>query len=260
MDRKNDKLYDIRMKYERAGVFGASELNAEIEAYLKDAKMTPVKFDIIGGIYSHIAENVEREQYKRYTREEWKALERQYVHCAEFTLPDLIDCLLTMLEKGKITREQLGEKREQFKGCEHRFCLNYFKSRRKDQRFCCEDCRKREHDAVSEFERTSKIYAAGTYLPPSAYKETRQAEKDKGYRKHERIFEPNKVVLIGDNEQNKALERANGNGKRNRKNEERRLKRWRLDEEVKSYEKIVGMPSKSVQETALNVGKGTEVR
>lgn len=254
---QNSQLYTIRMKYERAGVTDIDELNCEVERYLSTTSNPSKKsLDIIAGIYDFVAENIEREKYKHYSRDQWAELERQYVHRADYTLPDLVDDLLTLLEQGKITREQYREVRRSYKPCKHRFCLNYYEQRRKDHAFCCEDCRKREHDAINEYERTSKIYTAGTYLPPTAYKDTRQGEKEHAYRKHVRIFEPDIAVIIGDREQNNALERKDGNGKRNRKNEERRLRQWRVEKEAESYEKIVGIVQKGVQETTLSIRKG----
>lgn len=258
---KNSDLYTIRMKYERAGITDVDGLSREVEKYL-DATHKPSKrsLDIIAGIYDFIAENIEREEYKQYTREQWEELERQYVHRADYTLPDVVDDLLTLLEKGKITREQYSEERQKYNPCKHRFCLNYFLPRRKDQAFCCDDCRKREHDAITEYETTAEKYAAGTYLPPTTYKEIRQGEKEHAFRRYERLFEPDKVVLIGDTEQNNALERKDGNGKRNRKNEERRLRQWRIEKEVKSYEKVIGITKKDVLETALTIGNSGQAR
>lgn len=257
MSRKNSQnnpLYDLRMKYERADVTDVDGLNRDVEQYL-DATDKPShkSLGIIAGIYDYVAENIEREQYKHYTREQWAELERQYVYRAEFTQMDLYDMLMRKLERGKITREQYLEERRQFKPCKHRFCLNYFTPRRKDQRYCCEDCRKREDKATAEFERTSKIYAAGTYLPPTAYKEPRQLENERNYRKHERIFDPGILTEM-------RLENETTSGKRDRANEERKQRSWHIKKEVKKYEKVVGIVRKNVQETPLNIDKGRQAR
>ncbi|KZM55192.1 hypothetical protein A3Q35_01170 [Aeribacillus pallidus] len=250
--KKHNALYELRMKYERAGITDVEALNRETEKYLENHRLSDKEIHILAGIYDYVAENIERERFKYYTREEWEELERQYVHRASFTGPDLEDFLLTRLEKGKITRQQMEEERKRYKKCEHRFCLDYFIPRRKDQRFCCEDCRKRENEAIKEFERTSKIYRAGTYLPPSAYKEPRQVEKDAAYRKHERLFDSEILTKV----MVRSEEHGYNDGKRNRATEERRNRASQIEKEVRKYEKVTGIVSKSVQETALNVEKG----
>jgi len=253
---QNSKLYDIRMKYQRAGVIDVDKLNQEVTSYLEQTPaLSPKSKNILAEIYDYVGENIEREQYKHFTREQWRKLEQEYVYCAEFTLMDLYDMLMRGLERGKITREQYREQRRKYRPCKYRFCLNYFIPSRKDQVFCCSDCQKRENNAIAEYKRTSKIYAAGTYLPPSAYKDNRQSENENNYRKHERIFEPNTVELISDYKQYKELERKDGNGKRNPKDEERRLRQWRIDKEVEKYEKIIGLPLKSNTKTALIIGE-----
>jgi hypothetical protein len=252
MLKKNTPVYDLRMKYERANSTDIDALNHDVSEYLK-RKETPSEANlaILGGIYFMVGENIEREAIKHLTRKEWAELEGQYVYKSVFTLPDLVDNLLTRMERGRITREQYEEERRKFKPCKHRFCLDYFIPRRKDQIYCSEDCRRREHEALKEYERTSKIYVAGTYLPPTAYKEARQSEKDKAYRKHERLFEPETLLEI-------MAEAEVNNGKRNRANEERKIRASQVEREVEKYEKVVGITRKSVVKTPLNVGKTRE--
>ncbi|MEH7237306.1 hypothetical protein [Bacillus sp. JJ1562] len=247
---KNTPLYELRKKNERAGVTDVENLNKDAEKMLAENKLSPNSLSIMAGIYDMVGENIERESYKYFTRKKWEELERQYVHSASFTLPDLVDSLLTRLEKKRITREQLSKERRKYKSCAHRFCLNVFMQRPKvkPNRFCCDDCRKRENLAVKEFERTSKIYAAGTYLPPSAYKELRQAEKDKLYRKYERLFDSEVLAEI-------RLETEGGDGKRDRVKEERRNRAEQVEKDAKNAEKTVGI----VNKTTLSVdesGKG----
>jgi hypothetical protein len=237
-------LYDIRMKYERSGVKDINGLNRDVMRYFDEIqKPSEYSLNILAGIYDFIAENIEREQYKHYTRDQWEDLERQYVYRADFTQMDLYDMLISQLERGKITREQYRKERSKFKPCKHRFCLNYFVPRSRKHRFCCEDCRKRENDALKQFEITSQIYAAGTYLPPSAYKDNRQREKDQNYREYERLFEDPEIIKEG------------YAGKRDRVTEERKHREWRINKEEEKYKNVVGIVRTSVLETALNIDK-----
>ncbi|WP_144461145.1 hypothetical protein [Siminovitchia fortis] len=237
---KNNKLYDIRMKFQRAGVTDFEGLN---EA-LADYEPTAYEQEIIGDIYDHIAENIEREQIASRTREEWAELERQYVAKSIFPLSELVGWLLDRYEGGEITRAELKEIRWTFKPCKHRFCLNYFKPRRKNQVYCSEDCRKLEDAALKDFERT------GTYLPPTAYSSPRKVEKEKGYREHERIFDPHILTEV-------LTEIEDAGGKRNRANEERAKRAEDIEKETNEYsEKLL----QSVGETPLNVGNGTSSR
>lgn len=201
---ENNGLYEARMKYQRSGITDVDGLN---EA-LADYKPTEYEQEIIGDIYGHIAENIERAEIAARTREEWAELERQYVAKSIFPLSELVGWLLDRYEAGEITRAELKEIRWSFKPCKHRFCLNYFKPRRKDQLYCTEDCRKLEDAALKDFKRT------GTYLPPTAYKSARQTEKEKGYREHERVYAPHVLTQV-------LTKYEETGGKRNRAREER---------------------------------------
>jgi len=220
-------LYELIKKHRRAKRKDVEQLNKDVEQYLSEHNASNNELSMLADVYRFMAETIEREAYKNYTREDWEKLEYAYVYKADYTEPDLMDDLLTQYERGLITWDELERLRRQWRECGHRFCLNVFKPRRKDQQFCSEDCRKREHEAVKEYERTSKLYKAGTYLPPSAYKSGREDEREKAYREYVRLYEPDKLQL---------LERGSG-GKRDRATEERRLMSWRIDQEVEKYEK-----------------------
>ncbi|MEK5426966.1 hypothetical protein [Cytobacillus sp. FSL R7-0680] len=248
MKRANSPLYDLRMKYERANQTDVEALNRDVSRYLeKEPEPSKTKLALLGGIYFMVGENLEREVIKRRTRAEWAELERQYVHKSTFTLPDLVDYLLTRLERGKLTRGQYSVERAKYKPCDHRFCLDYFIPRRKDQKFCSDDCRKREHESLANFNKT------GTYLPPSAYNEARQAEKDDAYFKHERLFQPETLLEIG-------AKSETYKGYRDRETVERRDRASLIEKEAKLYEKVVGICRESVQETPLNIRMGKEAR
>ncbi|MEO2074849.1 MAG: hypothetical protein ABGX20_05580 [Bacillus sp. (in: firmicutes)] len=216
-------LYQIRMKYQRANVTDKEGLNRDAKSFVKSKKVTPYEFSILGSIYEHVSENIEREAIKHRSAEEWRELERQHVVKASFTLPDLVDNLLRRLEKGSITREQLEAERRKYRPCKHRFCLNYFIPQRKDAVFCCRDCKEREKKAIAYFKKTAQIFDNGTYLPPTAYKVSHREELEKDYRKHERLFEDEALMLIADDLDDRV----------DRKNNERNLRSWRIEEEVK---------------------------
>lgn len=232
---KGNQLYRIRMKYQRANIIDVDGLNRETESFLANKKASPYELSILGSIYEHVSENIERESIKHRSAEEWRELELQYVVKSSFTLPDLVDNLLWRLKKGRITREQLSAERKQFQPCKHRFCLNYFIPQRKEAVFCSRDCKERERKALDDFEKSSKKFDNGTYLPPTAFKASHREELEKDYRKFERIFEPETLTLIADEKEAEDY----SDGKRDRKNEERKLRSWRIDEEIKGGQKPV---------------------
>nr|WP_144922355.1 hypothetical protein [Paenibacillus bovis] len=233
---KNNKLYDIRMKYQRADITDIDGLNESLEGY----EPTTYEQDIIGEIYDHVSENIEREEIANRTPADWAELELNYVAKSIFPLSDLVGWLLDRYEAGEITRAELKEIRWSFKPCKHRFCLDYFKPRRKDQIYCSEECRKLEDASIKDFERT------GTYLPPTAYKSPRKEERERRYRERERIFDPHVLTEV-------LTEVEDVGGKRNRAKEERAKRADEIEKESKKYsEKLI----QSVGETPLNIGNG----
>jgi hypothetical protein len=224
---KEDVMKQILRKYKRAGVTDYESANQAITEYI-DKSEGPLKtwqLDLFAGVLDYVAENIEREAPKTRSADEWRELEHQYIVKADFTLTDLVDYLLRRLKKGRITREQYSEERRQFKPCKHRFCLNYYRPQRTNQEFCPRDCKEREKRALKEFEKTSKIYENGTYLPPSTYKTLRQAELEHLYRKHERKFDP--VILT-----ELMAEDEMYTGKRDKAKEERKNRSWKIEKEV----------------------------
>jgi hypothetical protein len=227
-----NNLYRIRMKYQRANVTDATGLNQAAKSFLADKKASPYELSILGAVYEHVSENIERNSIKHRSAEEWRELERQHVVKSTFTLPDLVDNLLSRLERGRINREQLEAERKQYRPCKHRFCLNYFIPQRKDAVFCSRDCKERERKALDEYEKTSKIFDNGTYLPPTAYKVSHREDLEKEYRKHERLFEDEALLLIVDGEDE---------ARTDRKNDERKLRSWRIEEEIKGGQNPVNI-------------------
>jgi hypothetical protein len=241
---KNNKLYAIRMKYQRANVTDVDRLNLDAEKLLTYKSPTAYELDILGGIFEYVSENIERDNIKHRSAAEWRELERQHIVKADWTLPDLVDNLLRRMEKGKITRQQLEAERKQYKPCKHRFCLNYFIPQRKDAVFCSRDCKEREKKARDYFESSEKVFNNGTYLPPTAYKVPHREELEREYRNRERLFEPDALMLIADEQRT---------GVRDQKKEERKSRKYRIDEEVKGGQNPVNI-EETGQEPVKKIG------
>ncbi|MFB5932983.1 hypothetical protein ACE8FZ_06675 [Peribacillus frigoritolerans] len=256
---KNNPVYDLRMKHERASSMDPNVLNEDVNKYLETNTPSEYEVSILAGLYDMVAENIERANIRNRTAEEWRALEGQYIHGPEnsiFTQPDLEDWYLTKLENGKIDRAEYEAEVGKFKECDHRFCINVFIPKRVKQRFCCADCRKREDASLKQYEFTKAMYANPTYLPVSAYKDVRESEKEKAYRKHERSFDPQVMTEI-------IVEKESNRGIRDRATEERRNRANDIKKEAENYEKVTGIVQKSVIETPLMVqekGEGKQAR
>lgn len=182
-------INQLRMKHQRAGKTDVERLRTDTDACLSDYKPSDAikygedrELEILGDVWAFVAENIEREAWKSYTREEWAELEREYVEKAEYTEPDLFDDILTKYERGLFTAEEAQAYAKRYRRCDYRFCLNVYKPRRKDQRYCSTDCRKREANAKIRFEKT------GTYLPPHVYKENRDDTNERNYFEYEIAF------------------------------------------------------------------------
>lgn len=129
-----------------------------------------------------------REEIRRRSAEEWRMLERAYITKARYTLTDLYDDFKTLIEKGEKTWADYTAERKKWKTCKHRFCLEiypisndhfrkdayfrhvYAKPKRKDSKFCCDQCKKDAKKADKQFEITAKIYNNPTYLPKKEIK------------------------------------------------------------------------------------------
>jgi len=199
MTVKVDKevLYKLRMKYQRAKVTDITALNMALETQLtaivnKDAKPDQVQLDIMGEMLDFVIENIEREEEEKAamerTSEEWRRMEYEYQRVA--------DGYYSMF-----TIEALSEKDEyynvkNYRECSHIFCINAFKPKRKNQTYCSDACRKKEHEAQQEYKRTSKIYANGTYLPKSAYLTNRDKTEQEKYMEHERLFDEETLQMV----------------------------------------------------------------
>ena len=195
-------LNRLRMKHRRAGRFDVEKLNEDTGAYLmgKDGYMPAetveygeavihgraVKYgenkelEILADVWAFVSENIEREAWKSYTRDDWAELERQHVERSEYTEPDLFDDILVKYERGLFTEDEARAYAKRYRACKYRFCLNVFEPRRRDQRYCSDsDCRRREANAVIRYEKT------GTYLPPYVYKDNRYDTNEENYERNE---------------------------------------------------------------------------
>ncbi|MDY0409959.1 hypothetical protein [Paracerasibacillus soli] len=107
MKQQNKKmtLYKLRMKHRRARRVDVEQLRQDTDAYLAENTPSKNEIDILADTWAFVAENIEREEWKTYTREDWEELERQHVERAYYTKPDLltiylrsmnVDCLRQM--------------------------------------------------------------------------------------------------------------------------------------------------------------------
>ncbi|GAQ18519.1 hypothetical protein OPHB3_2460 [Oceanobacillus picturae] len=184
---KNDPLYLLRMKHERAERTDVEELRKDTEKYLSSNKPSSNEVSILASTWAFVAENIEREEWRNYDRKDWAKLEYEHVEKSRYTRPDLIDDILTAQENGIITEEEAEAWSSNYRECEYIFCLNVFEGRR-DQRYCSSDCRKRMHRAEKRFNET------GTYLPTSAYCDNREDTEERSYQDHEIAFEDDWVT------------------------------------------------------------------
>ncbi|MCM3732363.1 hypothetical protein M3196_11890 [Fictibacillus nanhaiensis] len=141
-------------------------------------------------MWAFVTVNIERDKWKSYTRENWAKLEHEHVEKSSFTVTDLYDNVLSRFERGRITAEEARAEFTSYKECEYVFCIEAFKPRRKDQRFCCRNCKERQKEAEKRFERT------GTYLPEHVYKENRDETDERNYKSREVAMETETITDI----------------------------------------------------------------
>lgn len=226
--KKDTGLYKIRMKHERSGRTDVEALREDTEKFLAEKKPTTGELDILAGVWSFVAENIEREEWKYYTREEWEELERYYVEHTHYTKPDLFDDVLTKYERGLMTAEEAQAYTKQYRQCKYRFCENVFKPKRKNQHYCTKySCRQKEWKAQQNFNKT------GTYLPPSFYDENRDDTNERNYMEREIAFNLAEAGN-GENEENAEntaarLQQKWYGGKRDRIQE---AQEWIKEEEI----------------------------
>lgn len=206
-------LADLHRRYNRANVYDLDGLQSDVDRFIAQTlDLDEATLDELAGIYAFIHENMEREGYRYYTREDWIKLERQHIEKARYTKPDLFDDILTAYERGELTEVQAKAAALQYRECRHVFCLNVFKGR-KDQRYCSDDCRYRYAQA-----RKRAQSFPFTTLPPSAYKDNRDDTDDQNYYEHERSFTDDVIAEVLE----PADRKKTYGGKRNRAWEDKR--------------------------------------
>ena len=159
------------------------------DVYLKRAPRTTLEG--MTREFFKLSEHMEREQIKANP----PVYDRAYVERAQFTLADLYNDIVSVLEFEAIyfnfamfivfgapaipffiialDWSKYREERRKFRRCTHMFCLNMFaivddnihgeKSKRVDSRYCCDACRKSHYDAKRRFKEN------GSYLPIEYY-------------------------------------------------------------------------------------------
>ena len=176
-------LGDIQRTYERAGVKDIEGLRNDTEEFLdKTVNVDAGVLDLLAGTWSVVAENIEREAWRSYTREDWAELERQHVESSSYTEPDLRDDLLTRVEYEAMTVEEAREEYAEYRECDYVFCLEVYRPRRRDQRYCCSNCRYKQAEAERRYVRT------GTYLPVHVYRDNRDHTDEQNYKQNETAY------------------------------------------------------------------------
>jgi hypothetical protein len=184
-------LVQIQKTYNRAGVTDVKGLRKDTEEYLdKTINVDSRQFGVLGGVWNMVAENVERDEWKSYTREDWAEIEYEHIEKASFTVTDLYDNIASRFECGRITAEEARIEFTSYRECEYVFCIEVFKPRRKDQRFCCRNCKDRQLQAECRFECT------GTYLPEHVYKENRDETDERNYKSREVAMETETITEV----------------------------------------------------------------
>ncbi|MFC7062755.1 hypothetical protein [Halobacillus seohaensis] len=186
-------LTDLYRRYKRSGVYDIDGLRDDVDLFIESTvniHEDKETLDQLAGIYAFVHENLEREEWRTYTCEDWQALEHEWIEKSGYTEPDLMDDILTREELGIINEEQAHEEYESYRECEHVFCINVWKPSRKDKRYCCRDCKERQKEARKRYDQT------GTFLPSTAYRDNRDHVDEQNYKTRETTFEPETVTEV----------------------------------------------------------------
>jgi len=161
------------------------------EVYLKRAPKGSLEYEAL----QLIKESESAEQEK--ARINAPVTDRSYIERSDFTLQDLYNDIVSLMEwysiatylmrllifgnsalstyTDRLDWEYYRAERKKFRGCRYKYCLNMFPiegdnirgadPKRVDSRYCCETCRKADHDATKRFQQY------GSYLPVYYYLE-----------------------------------------------------------------------------------------
>lgn len=186
-------LYKLQMKYQRSQVTAYEDLSGAISTQLdkiveQGSKPDEYQLETMTSMLDFVIENIEREREEQAAKErsadEWRKMEYEFATVREGKYSMLTIEALPMFDETK------------HRECAHRFCITGFIPPRKNAMYCSEQCRKKEHASVKEFERTSKVYANGTYLPITAYMSNRSSYLEELYMEHELLFDSETLQLI----------------------------------------------------------------
>lgn len=122
---------------------------------------------------------------------------RGYIERADYPITSLYSDYKGRIERGGATWAEYTAERKNWKKCGHKFCLNVFptdknnfrnwKAKRKDSRYCDDQCKNGAHNAERSFERT------GSYMPEWYWLPRLSESVGDDIRKHEFAADSDKI-------------------------------------------------------------------
>lgn len=101
--------------------------------------------------------------------------DRAYVERSDYSIMTLYSDYKDDIEAELKTWEDYREERKKWRKCKYMYCLNMFPidsdnfkglpAKRKDSRYCCDDCRRGEYDANRRYRETGSFLPVYYYLP-----------------------------------------------------------------------------------------------
>ncbi|MGN7409854.1 hypothetical protein [Sporosarcina sp. SAFN-010] len=98
-----------------------------------------------------------------------------YVERSDYPITSLYSDYKDKIEDGSATWSDYHAERKKWRQCRHMFCLNMYPidrnnfrkkpAKRKDARFCCDDCRVAQKDADNRYSETGSYLPVYFYLP-----------------------------------------------------------------------------------------------
>lgn len=122
---------------------------------------------------------------------------RAYVERSDYPLTSFYDDYKTLIERREATWSDYHAERKKWKHCAYKFCLNVFPkdknnfkewlAKRKDARYCDDQCKNGAHNAERSFDRT------GSYMPEWYWLPRLSESVGDDIRKHEFTAESDKI-------------------------------------------------------------------
>lgn len=160
-------------------------------ANVSERALRKAPVNTLEGITNLIDHNIEwlireqkREEIRTRSAKEWRLLERAYITKSRYTITDIYDDYKKLIENKEATWSDYTEERKKWRTCKNKWCLNIFpvdrahfkaddpyfqhvyrKAKNKHSKFCCDECRCEFDKALSQWEKTKKIYDNPTFLP-----------------------------------------------------------------------------------------------